>query len=199
MHLPLLLEYGVVLLVAAACAGKSTGTTTPDASVVLDAQAPSVARGDATLNFSGCSYPNAAINGPAGAPTTSDFGSAVVNGSAVGGYRVACSVTHDGTYAVSAHIESSDMSLDVQSNDVNAGAQMTFYEAGVTGTQNALTSVDASNNSAPSCTLTVSGGKLQVSPGTIFAQYDCPAVRNPVNLTSACHTQGLFYFSDCST
>jgi len=199
MRLPLLLEYGVVLLAAAACAGKSTGTTTPGASVLLDAQAPPVARGDATLNFSGCSYANAAISGPAGAPTTSDFGSTVVNGNALGGYRVACSVTYDGTYAVSAHIESPDMSLDVQSSDVNAGAQMTFYEAGLTGTQNALGSVDASDNLAPTCTLTVSGGKLQVSSGTIFAQYDCPTVRDPTNLASVCHTQGFFYFSDCST
>jgi len=108
-------------------------------------------------------------------------------------------VTHNGTYAVAAYIESPDMSLAIDSSDVTAGAQMTFYEAGVSGTPDALVSVDANNNAAPSCKLTVTGGNLQVSAGTIFAQYDCLAVRDPANLASSCGAHGFFYFTGCGT
>ena len=204
MRLSLLVDYGVILLTAAACSGKSIETITPDGSVpldastLLDASALRVAEGNATLNFLTCALDQAGIFGAAGPPTTSDHGGTVSDGSGVG-YRVSCYVTRKGTYTVSAHVESPDMALDVSSSDVNAGAQMTFFTGGIHGTQDAMTSVDATNNPAASCTLTVAGGSLQVSSGTIFAQYDCPNVKDPLNLASECHTQGLFYFTGCDS
>ena len=185
MRLALVFGCSVVVLVTAACSSSSS--------------AP-VAEGDATINFSNCIYANAEIHGPGGSPTADNFGATVLDGS-TGGYRVSCSVTGNGVYAVNAQIESPDMTLLVDSSDVSAGAHMSFFVAGSGGTQEVIVSTDSSNKAAPTCTLTTNStsGIFVVKPGSIFAQYDCQTVTNAANLSASCHAFGLFYFTHCGS
>ena len=162
--------------------------------------APTIVEGDATLNFSNCIYRDDGVYGPAGAPTVDDYGGTVLNGS-TGGYAVSCTVSQDGTYSVHGHIAGPTLTLNVDAQDISAGAQMIFYEPGDKGTPNSMTSVVSSTNSntAYNCTLTVSGsGKLSIEPGAIFAKYSCPTVADPQNLATICQADGLFYFTGCS-
>ena len=163
MRLPLIFGCSGLMLVCVACSNH--------------ASAP-VAEGDATINFKGCIYNGTAVSGPGGVPTATDYGATVLNGS-TGGYHVSCSVTHNGTYAVNAQIDSPDMSLSVDSSDVTVGAHMLFFVAGASGTQQSIESSDATNNKPSSnCVLTTAStaANFVVKPGTIFAQYDCSHV-----------------------
>jgi hypothetical protein len=92
------------------------------------------------------------------------------------------------------------MSLNIQSSDISAGSEMIFYVAGSGGTPDTMTSVDVNNNAAPTCIFTTSGSDtlLTVGSGTIFAEYDCPKVIAPTNLSTVCHTKGLVQFTGCS-
>ena len=155
---------------------------------------PPPPEGNATLSFVGGSLGNHFIAGPQGAPDATKFGGTVLSGT--NGVGVSCKVKGR---SIQGHIESSDMSLDVNSDDA-VNAKMTFYTAGIHGSQNAVSSVDLNTNSpAYTCTLTVSGGIYVVKTGSIFAAYDCPNVRDPANLTSAYHTSGYFLFTGCET
>jgi|GEM_PF-2001049 len=159
-----------------------------------DVKQPNTAKGNATITFAGCPYNDVAIHGSGSPPTLNDYGATVANGN---DYSVRCTLTSQGS--LDAHIESSLASLDVRSSD-GISATMTFYAAGTGGTPEPVTSVDADNNAAPTCTLTTSrdGTLLTAGNGTIFAEYDCTKVWHSANLSTVCHTQGLFYFTRCN-
>lgn len=152
---------------------------------------PPPAEGNALVQnmSSGVSRSIGGSSGPA------DFGTTVLDGTE--GVRVTCSVKRSGgSFSISGHIQSPEMTMDISSSDVAAGAYMSFFvQASTLDSEN---SVDASNNSAPSCTLTVSqaGTKYILKPGSIYAGYDCPTVRPQSNLTIH-HWSGRFLFTGC--
>jgi hypothetical protein len=155
-------------------------------------------KGNATIVFDNCVYADTVISGSEGAPTLTNYGGPVSRG---GGFDVSCKLSGSGTsYSILAHLESAAASLDVQSNDVSAGVSMIFFESGTQGTPEPVHSANASNDTAPTCTLTTSREEtlLTIGSGTIFAAYDCPKVVAASNTSSVCHTSGLFYFTGCS-
>jgi len=161
------------------------------------------AKGNATITFernASCNYNGSSIaSSNGGKPTLTDHGGTVSNGK---DYQVSCKLVASGTsYSLDAHIESTTiMSLSIQSSDINLGSEMSFYVAGAGGTPGAITSVDDTNNPAPTCTFTTSSSDtlLTVGSGTIFAEYDCPKVMAATNVSAICHANGLFQFTGCS-
>ena len=175
------------------CSGCSSNSSTSGAG----------AKGNATITFersNGCMYNGSSIaSSNGGVPTPTDPGGTVSNGK---DYQVSCKLAASGaSFSLAAHIESANiMSLDIQSSDISVGSEMIFYVAGTGGTPDPITSADASNNPASTCTFTTSstGTLLSVGSGTIFAEYDCPKVMAATNVSTTCHAKGLFQFTGCS-
>lgn len=151
---------------------------------------PPAAEGNATVTLAGRQK---AIFGPGGAPTGSSYGGTVLNGT--DGVRLNCKVRHSGTYNVQAHIENSELSLDIASGDIGVGAQMTFLLSGITA--DSESSVNDSNNPAATCIVTTSPDPLIVKSGSIFAEFRCPNVRTPANLQVSHTASGFFLFTGC--
>lgn len=186
MHLPLGFACLTVILGCSAC---SSNSSTSGAG----------AKGNATVSFDNCIYMDSSIaNSNGGPPTLTSPGGTVSNGKT---YQVSCHLGASGSsYSLDAHIESSSiMALNIQSSDIGAGAEMKFYVVGSGGTPDPIISVDSNNNAAPTCTLKTSGSDtlLSVGSGTIFAQYDCPKVLAPTNVSTTCRAKGLFQFTGC--
>jgi hypothetical protein len=160
------------------------------------------AEGNATLNYVNSGV-TASIFGIGGEPLAEKYGGTVLNGT--NGTQVECTVRRSGAgYSVAAHIENSEMSLDVNSGDITAcssGASkmcagMTFFVQG----RNTEKSVDDSNDPAPTCIVntTQEHTKFVVEPGSIFASYDCANVQSAANPGSKLQVQGIFLFTGCT-
>jgi len=189
MHLSLGFVSLAVILIGSAC---SSNSSTSGAG----------AKGNATINFdrnNGCTYNNSFISSSDKPPTLTDLGGTVSNGK---DYQVSCKLAATGaSYSLEAHIESTSiMSLNIQSSDISVGSTMLFYVAGTGGTPSPITSTDATNNAASTCTFTTSSSNtlLTVGSGTIFAEYDCPKAMAATNVGTICHTTGLVQFTGCS-
>jgi hypothetical protein len=103
---------------------------------------------------------------------------------------VSCSVSGQGTFAITASIESPDMKLTIDGTAVagqTGTASMTFYTL---QTLNPL--------SSSTCTLTLSGASYTVESGHLWAQYNCSNVTDPNNLQNTCGTTGIIVFNGCS-
>ena len=158
------------------------------ASACSDATPPA-AEGNASVTLTGRQR---AIFGPGGAPTDTSYGGTVLDGS--NGVRLNCKVSHSGTYNVQAHIENSELTLDIASGDIIAGAEMTFYLPGITAS--AENSVDPqTNNPAPSCIVTTTPDPLVVKAGSIFAKFSCTNVRTSSDVKRVDSASGFFLFT----
>jgi hypothetical protein len=211
MHNQLLLSACVCLLVSVGCAGKSDddgfnavggaaggGQASPGGSTATGGTGALATtnnpRADATMS-SDCAYLNSAISDNGGIPDSTHLGAPVSIGN---GYSVSCSVVFAGAYKVQAFVQSPEMTLDIQSTDINAGAAMTFF---VAGSMDSVRSVNRNNDPAPTCTITTAeaSSSFFIEPGAIFAKYDCPSVGASSNPGTLCHVTGFFYLTGCTT
>jgi hypothetical protein len=165
--------------------------------------APPPPEANAQINFS-CALPQGNLYNVQ-APSATNYGGTVLDGTR--DVRVRCSVSHHGTYQISASIISEDLRLSVDSSDVvGQGAEMSFFvgaNASSAGSLNSGVSVDSTNTPAPTCKLTVtrSNGdeKYIVKSGSIFAYFSCPTVYDSMNPTRTCGATGYFLFTGCDT
>lgn len=135
------------------------------------------------------------INRKIGNPSDTAYGGTVLDGTQ--GIKVSCTVRHNGTYAISGHIESAEMSLDVSAGNIDDGAMMTFYApplgTGLSGTVDSITSVGSNSSAGYTCTIT----PTVVKAGSIYAHYNCPTVQSPSNLSTTLSVSGTFLFTGC--
>jgi hypothetical protein len=163
--------------------------------VACSSALPPPPEGNAQANSAtGCGSFNKTIAGEQGAPSPSTLGGTVLDGTN-GGVHVSCKVTGHG--AIDARIESPEMSLVLLSDNVSAGAQMSFY---VPDTGNpSLDSIDTTTNrAAPTCIVNTSAPYILKS-GSIYASFNCPTVRVAGSTSLQCAVGGYLVFTGCDT
>jgi hypothetical protein len=122
-------------------------------------------------------------------PTISNPGVRILDGEDKS--KISCAVKGSGTFSVSGSIQYGSTSFTILGGSVTAGASGTGQVSVYTAETGSLSSA-----SGTPCTFDVTGGSLQIKPGSMWAEFNCPTLETTPAV--ACAASGVVILENCT-